>query len=356
MPDSWFSGNVHRWWSGESTPFVSQPGELFVFLLAFRGPSGGGGRGAARALAGLLSGAVVRLPAFKSVATFESSFPLFPFFTPHLLASTDPPPECPSAQWNRQQGGQYSELDERRTFARPAEGTEPARAVPPRRCRFPISGSRSVARGHSHPPPLLPPGLHAPPALVGLHSAKVRKLFHRVLMDFPFHNLSSLRSASPTAGSANSVLPSPYTTTAEIFRPFPNLAHCVSFPLLGLGSTYSDIKHPHHPLHSHFKDNGLLMSPGTGKPAPGHHPSDVYSCVKCDKMFSTPHGLEVHSRRSHSGKRPFACELCNKTFGHEGQPESAQGHPHCRKDLRMQAMRKILQEIFYLVNAPPHTL
>ena len=44
---------------------------------------------------------------------------------------------------------------------------------------------------------------------------------------------------------------------------------------------------------------------------------DVYSCIKCEKMFSTPHGLEVHSRRSHNGKRPFACELCNKTFGHE---------------------------------------
>lgn len=43
----------------------------------------------------------------------------------------------------------------------------------------------------------------------------------------------------------------------------------------------------------------------------------VFSCIKCDKMFSTPHGLEVHARRSHSGRRPFACELCNKTFGHE---------------------------------------
>uniref|UniRef100_T1IWM3 C2H2-type domain-containing protein n=1 Tax=Strigamia maritima TaxID=126957 RepID=T1IWM3_STRMM len=51
----------------------------------------------------------------------------------------------------------------------------------------------------------------------------------------------------------------------------------------------------------------------------GHQLSlgDVYSCIKCEKMFSTPHGLEVHARRSHNGKRPFACELCNKTFGHE---------------------------------------
>lgn len=51
---------------------------------------------------------------------------------------------------------------------------------------------------------------------------------------------------------------------------------------------------------------------------PGLAPlGDVFSCVKCEKMFSTPHGLEVHARRSHNGKRPFACELCNKTFGHE---------------------------------------
>ncbi|XP_060517533.1 zinc finger protein 383 [Cylas formicarius] len=60
------------------------------------------------------------------------------------------------------------------------------------------------------------------------------------------------------------------------------------------------------PPHHH-----LLMRPGM-MPI-----GDVYSCIKCEKMFSTPHGLEVHARRSHNGKRPFACELCNKTFGHE---------------------------------------
>lgn len=65
-----------------------------------------------------------------------------------------------------------------------------------------------------------------------------------------------------------------------------------------------------HHLHHHH--HHLFMRPGA-IPSLG----DVYSCVKCEKMFSTPHGLEVHSRRSHNGKRPFACELCNKTFGHE---------------------------------------
>ncbi|OQR77821.1 zinc finger protein-like [Tropilaelaps mercedesae] len=63
--------------------------------------------------------------------------------------------------------------------------------------------------------------------------------------------------------------------------------------------------------------------------------SDLYSyCVKCDKMFSTPQGLEVHAQRAHigfsissptsgavvepgPGGRPFACDLCDKTFSHE---------------------------------------
>lgn len=45
--------------------------------------------------------------------------------------------------------------------------------------------------------------------------------------------------------------------------------------------------HPAHPsLHSAHAAHGL------------HHPhplGDVYSCVKCDKIFSTPHGLEVNT-------------------------------------------------------------
>lgn len=63
-----------------------------------------------------------------------------------------------------------------------------------------------------------------------------------------------------------------------------------------------------------------VSSPTTGTPIGQFRTlplGDVYSCLKCEKIFSTPHGLEVHARRSHNGKRPFACELCNKTFGHE---------------------------------------
>ncbi|XP_054744743.1 zinc finger protein 628 isoform X1 [Anastrepha obliqua] len=64
-----------------------------------------------------------------------------------------------------------------------------------------------------------------------------------------------------------------------------------------------------HPPHLHFHH----MAKWPGLP----QFSDLYSCMKCEKMFSTPHGLEVHSRRTHHGKKPYACELCNKTFGHE---------------------------------------
>ncbi|CAG5896933.1 growth factor independent 1A transcription repressor a isoform 2-T2 [Menidia menidia] len=41
-----------------------------------------------------------------------------------------------------------------------------------------------------------------------------------------------------------------------------------------------------------------------------------FKCIKCCKVFSTSHGLEVHVRRSHSGTRPFECGICGKTFGH----------------------------------------
>ncbi|XP_067121231.1 zinc finger protein Gfi-1b-like [Centruroides vittatus] len=46
-------------------------------------------------------------------------------------------------------------------------------------------------------------------------------------------------------------------------------------------------------------------------------PALLFACADCGKTFGTAHGLEVHTRRSHGGQRPFACLRCNKTFGHE---------------------------------------
>ncbi|XP_015610533.1 zinc finger protein Gfi-1 isoform X2 [Cephus cinctus] len=135
-------------------------------------------------------------------------------------------------------------------------------------------------------------------------------------------NSSPLRDGAPTSVGAH-----PPPPTSSILYP----------PLHLQGGLLP--AHPHHPLsylHPHLLPHHLLpphlhpLLRGVHPAHPGlhsahtahglHHPhplGDVYSCVKCDKMFSTPHGLEVHARRSHNGKRPFACELCNKTFGHE---------------------------------------
>ncbi|XP_029632984.2 zinc finger protein Gfi-1b-like isoform X2 [Octopus sinensis] len=44
--------------------------------------------------------------------------------------------------------------------------------------------------------------------------------------------------------------------------------------------------------------------------------SSTFECINCNKLFGTPHGLEVHVRRSHTGSRPYACDVCQKTFGH----------------------------------------
>ena len=69
--------------------------------------------------------------------------------------------------------------------------------------------------------------------------------------------------------------------------------------------------------------------------------SGKYECAACEKRFTTAHGLEVHVRRSHSGgRRPYACDVCSKTFGHAvslGQHRAVHSHersfacPQCGK-------------------------
>ena len=43
---------------------------------------------------------------------------------------------------------------------------------------------------------------------------------------------------------------------------------------------------------------------------------ESFQCDSCEKLFTTPHGLEVHMRRAHSGRGPYECDICQKTFGH----------------------------------------
>ncbi|VDO57041.1 unnamed protein product [Schistosoma margrebowiei] len=83
-------------------------------------------------------------------------------------------------------------------------------------------------------------------------------------------------------------------------------------------------------------DEEIILDP---KQNPENIPMNIFKCNLCNKYFVTAHGLEVHVRRiirnltkpqflqtldyftgSHkahnNGKRPFECQLCQKTFGH----------------------------------------
>uniref|UniRef100_A0AAY4E5X8 C2H2-type domain-containing protein n=1 Tax=Denticeps clupeoides TaxID=299321 RepID=A0AAY4E5X8_9TELE len=130
--------------------------------------------------------------------------------------------------------------------------------------------------------------------------------------------------------------PSPSASPGEhsdkSFSPSADDAHPFSAPFRPYawsGYSGSDLRHlvqrsySHHPLDSGL---GFYAERGAERAAETKPGSEMlcarlvlggaFKCVKCSKVFSTPHGLEVHVRRSHSGTRPFACELCGKTFGH----------------------------------------
>ncbi|XP_055709894.1 zinc finger protein Gfi-1b [Phlebotomus papatasi] len=129
------------------------------------------------------------------------------------------------------------------------------------------------------------------------HNMLSRPLFH----PFPWIAAVALQQGQQVANSPSNYHP----TTSEDFVRFRNF---MTQTATGAASgNHLNFTHPHHVHHHHF-----FMRQGM-PPLIG----DIFSCIKCEKNFSTAHGLEVHARRSHNGKRPFACELCNKTFGHE---------------------------------------
>lgn len=123
-----------------------------------------------------------------------------------------------------------------------------------------------------------------------------------------------LRPDPPSAHLQNA---SPHRDTASIGAHPPPPGSTMLYPPLHLQGGLLP-PHPHHPLsylHPQLLPHHLLpphlhpllrgvhpAHPGLHSTHTGHglhhtHPlGDVYSCVKCDKMFSTPHGLEVSLR------------------------------------------------------------
>ncbi|KAM5298548.1 zinc finger protein Gfi-1b [Ctenodactylus gundi] len=129
---------------------------------------------------------------------------------------------------------------------------------------------------------------------------------------------ASVPEASVVASRPQDRGDSPFSDSPPFYKP--------SFSWDALASSYGH-SYPQAPstIESAFLERavrlyGSPLLPSTEPPldyslrySPG---MDAYHCVKCSKVFSTPHGLEVHVRRSHSGTRPFACDICGKTFGH----------------------------------------
>ena len=77
---------------------------------------------------------------------------------------------------------------------------------------------------------------------------------------------------------------------------------------------YEEVKRGHG--RSDDKDKDMEDEDEVQNDIPGTPGINSYECITCKKLFSTPHGLEVHVRRTHSGQRPYACDICHKTFGH----------------------------------------
>ena len=162
--------------------------------------------------------------------------------------------------------------------------------------RAPPSGSESMFPPRPFPNPFafggLFPGMS--PAFVAMKAMDAnRNLLSPTTNSFPspsfpFHSLSNALTSPPNSSSNVSTSPTSGQPELDMLR----LRGLAAAAANSTGTNYSDQFRP-LPL------------------------GDVYSCMKCEKIFSTPHGLEVHARRSHNGKRPYACELCNKTFGHE---------------------------------------
>ena len=152
----------------------------------------------------------------------------------------------------------------------------------------------------------------------------------------------SLDGLPPPMLSPLGPLPSPYSCNAQALLGHASSVsnhalalqrlHATNFPNHALSlsnghtpslQTQSSNVHHHHPnpnspSRASSTSSSLPVSPiAASVPARASFESKgCYECVKCGKQFSTPHGLEVHVRRTHSGRRPYACDICNKTFGH----------------------------------------
>ena len=71
-------------------------------------------------------------------------------------------------------------------------------------------------------------------------------------------------------------------------------------------------------IHQSLEDKITLKSKiDCGRNEPGDTGNKVmkklFSCLKCDKVFSRASNLKTHERL-HTGEKPYSCSMCGKTF------------------------------------------
>ncbi|XP_060234847.1 zinc finger protein Gfi-1 [Meriones unguiculatus] len=200
----------------------------------------------------------------------------------------------------------------------PARGSSPDGAGAPLGCRVPRApgGCGERARGPHAVPGRTDPGPRPVPPPQGRSGRRAGPRPGRARRPRSRARGAACGSWCAAAGPARSAPPACAASArpsprprASAPRPPAGAAGLALYGDLGPGALFPGRAHPLHAERGAVKVESELLC--TRLLLGGS-----YKCIKCSKVFSTPHGLEVHVRRSHSGTRPFACELCGKTFGH----------------------------------------
>ncbi|XP_018649920.1 zinc-finger domain containing protein [Schistosoma mansoni] len=126
-------------------------------------------------------------------------------------------------------------------------------------------------------------------------------------------NTPILSSGATTSTTTTTSTTPSFTMTTQDITPLQMTQSLTPSKMLPLNFISNELQ----TLSSLFYQTIKQLQMNHNLPNPENIPMNIFKCNLCNKYFVTAHGLEVHVRRAHNnGKRPFECQLCQKTFGH----------------------------------------